>query len=82
MGNDRRSATSCWIHGIKHNPVHFLNVWAMMVPRGLNLMHKITQMGLAFKTEGEDMLNRIVTSDGSSLSSTMEALQFDPNQKV
>jgi hypothetical protein len=66
MGKNRRSATTCWIRGIKHNSVHFLNIWATKVPRGLNLMHKMTRMGLAFKTEGEDMLNRTVTGDGPS----------------
>jgi len=40
-------------------------------------MHKMTQMGLAFKTNGEDMLNRTVTSDGPSL-----PLWFNSNQKV
>jgi len=45
-------------------------------------MHKITQMGLAFKTEGEDTLNRTVTSDGPSLSTIREALQFKCNQNV
>jgi hypothetical protein len=45
-------------------------------------MHKMTQMGLVFKTEGEDMFNRTVDSDGPSLSTILEALRFDSNQKV
>ena len=54
----------------------------MKVPGGPNLMHKMTQMGLAFKTEGEDMLNRTVTSYDPSVSIVLKALQFDSNQKV
>jgi hypothetical protein len=38
--------------------------------------------GTVFKTKGEDMLNRFVTSDGPSLSTIMEALQFNYNNKV
>ena len=34
------------------------------------------------KTEGEDMLNGTVTGDGTSLSTILEALRFDYNQKV
>jgi len=45
-------------------------------------MHKMTHMGLAFKTEEKDMLNRTVTSNGPSLSTILEALRFVSNQKV
>jgi len=38
--------------------------------------------GTCVKTEGEDMLNRTVTSNGPSLLTILEALWFDSNQKV
>jgi hypothetical protein len=45
-------------------------------------MHKIIQMGFAFKSEGEDRPNSTVDSDGPSLSTVLEALRFNSNQKV
>jgi hypothetical protein len=48
-------------------------------------MHKMTQMGPVFNTEGEDMIKRTVTSEeswGPAVSTIMEALQLNSNQKV